>query len=319
MLLVDKPAGPTSHDAVARVRRVFRTREVGHTGTLDPFATGLLVLLLGGATRLARFVEGDRKQYLATARLGMATTTDDATGEEVGRSDGQAVGRSDGQAIGRLDDQAIGRLGDSAIGVPTRAEVESVLAGFIGPQRQRPPAFSAKHIGGERSYARARRGEAVELAEVDVVVHAVELVGYDYPELRFRVTVSAGTYVRALARDLGERLGVGAHLTALRREAIGGLRVEDAVPLDALAAETPLLPPLAVLGHLNQLVVTESEARDLGFGRSVPLAADRLALAGSAAPTEWSAAVAPADRLIAIGRVDGLEFRPQVVLAAAAG
>jgi tRNA pseudouridine55 synthase len=303
VLLVDKPAGPTSHDVVARVRRVFRTREVGHTGTLDPFATGLLVLLLGGATRLARFVEGDRKQYLATARLGMATTTDDATGEEVGRPEGQAVGRPDGQAVG----------------VPDRRLVESVLESFVGPQRQRPPAYSAKHVGGERSYARARRGEAVELSEVDVVVHAVELVGYDYPELRFRVTVSAGTYVRALARDLGERLGVGAHLTALRREAIGGLQVEDAVPLDALAPETPLLPPLAVLGHLNRLLVTESEARDLGFGRSVPLGADRLVFAGSAAPAEWSAAVAPADRLIAIGRVDGAEFRPQVVLAAAAG
>ena len=295
MLLVDKPAGPTSHDVVARVRRVFRTREVGHTGTLDPFATGLLVLLLGGATRLARFVAGDRKQYLATARLGTTTTTDDATGEAVGRSDGQAVT------------------------MPDRATVEAVLASFVGPQRQRPPAFSAKHVGGERSYARARRGEAVELAEVDVVVHAVELVGYDYPELRFRVTVSAGTYVRALARDLGERLHVGAHLTALRREAIGGLRVEDAVPVDALAPGTPLLPPLAVLGHLNQLAVTESEARDLGFGRPVPLAADRVVMAGSAAAAEWCAAVAPVERLVAIGRVDGLEFRPQVVLAAAAG
>jgi tRNA pseudouridine55 synthase len=295
VLLVDKPAGPTSHDVVVRVRRIFRTREVGHTGTLDPFATGLLVLLLGRATRLARFVEGDRKRYLATARLGMATTTDDLTGEP-----------------------AIGRLGDQAIGAPSRAEVEAVLAGFIGPQRQRPPVFSAKHVGGERSYARARRGEAVELAEVDVVVHAVELVGYDYPELRFRATVSAGTYLRALARDLGEHLRVGAHLTALRREAIGGLRVEDAVPVDALAPETALLPPLAVLGHLDRLVVTEAEARDLGFGRPVRLEAGRLVVPGSVAPAEWSAAVAPADRLVAIGRVDGAEFRPQVVLAAAA-
>ncbi len=320
MLLVDKPAGPTSHDVVARVRRVFRTREVGHTGTLDPFATGLMVLLLGGATRLARFVEGDRKQYLATARLGMATTTDDLTGEPTsGRSGDQAIGRLGDQAIGRLGDSAIGRLDGQAVGAPDRMLVESVLASFVGPQRQRPPAFSAKHVDGERSYARARRGEAVELAEVDIVVHAVELVGYDYPELRFRVSVSAGTYVRALARDLGEQLHVGAHLTALRREAIGGLRVENAAPLEALAPETPLLPPLAVLGHLNRLAVTEAEARDLSFGRLVPLTADRVVMAGSAAPAEWSAAVAPVDRLIAIGRVNGTEFRPQVVLAAAAG
>ena len=303
MLLVDKPAGPTSHDVVARVRRIFRTREVGHTGTLDPFATGLLVLLLGGATRLARFIEADHKRYLGTARLGLTTTTDDAMGEP---------------AKGRFGDSAIGRLDGQAVQAPDRTLVESVLESFVGPQRQRPPAYSAKHVGGERSYARARRGETVELAEVDVVVHSVELVGYDYPELRFRATVSAGTYLRALARDLGERLHVGAHLTALRREAIGELRVEDAVPLEALALETPILPPLAVLGHLNRLAVSESEARDLGFGRPVRVEADRLVAAGSAAPAEWSAAVAPGNRLIAIGRVDGLEFRPQVVLAAAA-
>ena len=287
---MDKPAGPTSHDVVSRVRRVLRTREVGHTGTLDPFATGLMVLLLGRATRLARFVEGDRKRYLATARLGVATTTDDASGETV-------VRRSDGLAVGR----------------PTVAEVEAALASFVGAQRQRPPAFSAKHVDGERSYAKARRGEAVELAEVDVVVHAVELVGYDYPELRFRVSVSAGTYVRALARDLGERLGVGAHLTALRREAIGDLRVGQAVPLEALVPETPLLPPLELLGHLHRLEITEAEARDLGFGRAVRLAVDRAAAPGSA----WSAAVAPGGRLIAIGRVERDEFRPQVVLEAA--
>ena len=291
---MDKPAGPTSHDVVSWVRRVLRTREVGHTGTLDPFATGLMVLLLGRATRLARFVEGDRKRYLATARLGVATTTDDASGETV-------VRRSDGLAVGR----------------PTVAEVEAALASFVGAQRQRPPAFSAKHVDGERSYAKARRGEAVELAEVDVVVHAVELVGYDYPELRFRVSVSAGTYVRALARDLGERLGVGAHLTALRREAIGNLRVGQAVPLEALVPETPLLPPLELLGHLHRLEITEAEARDLGFGRSVRLAVDRAAAPGSAGSSAWSAAVAPGDRLIAIGRVERDEFRPQVVLEAA--
>lgn len=300
---MDKPAGPTSHDVVARVRRVLRTREVGHTGTLDPFATGLMVLLLGRATRLARFIEGDRKQYLATARLGLATTTDDATGEP---------------AIGRLGDSAIGRVDGQAVSPPDRMLVESVLESFVGPQRQRPPAFSAKHVDGERSYAKARRGEAVELAEVDVVVHAVELVGYDYPELRFRATVSAGTYVRALARDLGERLHVGAHLAALRREAIGGLRVSDAVALDAIGPDTVLLPPLDVLGHLDRLAVTEREACDLGFGRAVSCPVDRVMIRGAAGGSEWSAAVAPGDRLIAIGRVEGAEFRPQVVLEAAA-
>jgi tRNA pseudouridine55 synthase len=209
-------------------------------------------------------------------------------------------------------------LGGSADSAPSREAVEAALASFVGPQRQRPPAFSAKHVDGERSYQKARRGEAVELAEVDVVVHAVALVGYDYPELRFRATVSAGTYVRALARDLGERLQVGAHLTALRREAIGGLEVAAAVSLDAVGPETVLLPPLAVLGHLDRLLVTEEEARALGFGRALRLVPERERVRGTAGLSEWTAAVAPEERLVAIGRIEGPEFRPQVVLEAAA-
>jgi tRNA pseudouridine55 synthase len=306
---VDKPRGPTSHDAVARVRRVFRTRAVGHTGTLDPFATGLLVILLGKATRLARFVEQQAKTYLATAHLGVRTSTDDLTGEVL---DGPADGRTGG---------------------PSRLEVEAALAGFLGPQRQRPPAFSAKRVDGERSYAKARRGEAVELAEVETVVHAIELVGYRYPELEFRATVSAGTYVRALARDLGERLGVGAHLTSLRREAIGQLRVEQAVPLDQIGPES-LLPPLAVLGHLPRIEVTEEEARALGYGQAVRRsggqwslfrqgnARDPRSLEGkpvplSACSPDPIAAVAPGDRLVAVGRVREDAFQPDVVLEAA--
>jgi len=265
---------------------VFRTKAVGHTGTLDPFATGLLVMLLGRATRLARFVEQQSKTYLATARLGAATTTDDLTGDKLG-------------------DSASGRLGDSVV-PPSRAAVEQALAGFLGPQRQRPPAFSAKRTDGERSYRKARRGEAVTLAEVDVVVHAIELLEYGFPEVRFRCTVSAGTYVRALARDLGERLGTGAHLTALRREAIGTLSVEEAIPLDALDAGCPVLPPLAVLGHLPRVDVTEEQARSLGFGR--------VADAGGGASGGLAVAVGPDQRVVAIGtcREDGLH--PNVVL-----
>lgn len=285
---MDKPSGPTSHDAVARVRRVFRTRAVGHTGTLDPFATGLLVLLLGRATRLARFVEQQQKTYLATARLGVRTGTDDLTGEVV-------AGQVEGRAPGR----------------PDRAEVKRVLASFLGPQRQRPPAYSAKRVGGERSYAKARRGEAVELAEVEIVVHAMELVGYDFPDLQFRTTVSAGSYVRALGRDIGERLGTGAHLTSLRREAIGPLRVEQAVPLDWIGPEA-LLPPLAVLGHLARLELTEGEAKALAFGRAV-----RRDGGLAAAPPEWVAGVAEDGRLVAVGRVRDDAFQPEVVLEAA--
>jgi tRNA pseudouridine55 synthase len=302
---VDKPSGPTSHDVVARVRRTLRTRAAGHAGTLDPFATGLLVVLVGKATRLARFVEQQAKTYLATARLGVATTTDDLTGERI---DGPADGRTGGP-------------GRRVVEPPSRVGIEAALAGFLGPQRQRPPAFSAKRVQGERSYARARRGEAVELPEVDIVVHAMELVGYDYPDLQFRTTVSAGTYVRGLARDLGERLGVGAHLTSLRREAIGGLRVEQALPLDAIGPDA-LLPPLAVLGHLAHLEVTEAEARDLAFGRAVRRDGGTAGHAPesfppsrpSAPPPDWVAAVAADGRLIAVGRLRHQAFHPEVVL-----
>ena len=194
---MDKPAGMTSHDVVQRVRRALGTRAAGHTGTLDPFATGLLVVLVGRATRLARFVEAQPKTYLATARLGIRTTTDDLTGEVIGLESVEPV---------------------------SEPRVREVLAEFLGTHPQRPPQFSAKRVGGERSYRKARRGEPVELADVSVTVHHLEMLAYRPPEFDFRVTVSAGTYVRAIARDLGERLGVGAHLTRLRREAIGPLR-----------------------------------------------------------------------------------------------
>jgi len=266
---------------VARLRRVLRTRAVGHTGTLDPFATGLLVVLVGRGTRLARFVETLPKTYLATVRLGFRTTTDDSTGQAMGS------------------------------GTPPPpvevAIVREVLADFLGPQAQRPPAYSAKRVRGERSYARARRGEAVELPEADIVVHALELLGYAYPELLLRLTVSAGTYVRGLARDLGERLGVGAHLAALRREAIGTLRVEQALPLEAVGPETPLLPPLAVLGHLARIELGAEEAAAVRHGRVIR-------------PEVWCSgpvALMHDGELVAIARGGVAGLRPAVVLESA--
>jgi tRNA pseudouridine55 synthase len=281
---VDKPAGLTSHDVVARVRRALGIRAAGHTGTLDPFATGLLVVLVGRATRLARFVEQQAKTYVAAARLGVVTSTDDLTGDVVSGGAGEPES---------------GR-------VPSQDELEAAVRAFLGPQKQRPPAYSAKKIEGERSYAKARRGERVELADVDIVVHATELLGYGYPDLQFRVTVSAGTYVRAIGRDLGERLGTGAHLTALRREAIGDLRVEQAIPLDEVSPAA-LLSPLAVLGHLGRVDLSDADATALGYGKAVPVP-------GAAVPPGHLAAVAPGHRLIAIGRVEGDLFRPEVVL-----
>ena len=274
---MDKPAGPTSHDVVQRVRRVLKTRAVGHTGTLDPFATGLLVVLVGRATRLARFVEAEAKTYLATARLGVATDTDDATGAPLGPP--------------------------AVLGELSAARVAEVLAEFAGEQRQRPPRYSAKHVDGERSYRLARRGVAVEPAETTVVVRQIDLVEYAPPALVFRVTVSAGTYVRALARDLGERLGVGAHLTALRRESIGPLRVEDAVRLTDVDAAA-VRPARAVLGHLPTVELDEPGRVAVSHGRAVPADAD----------AQGDVALVHEGELVAVARAGDGWFRPSVVL-----
>lgn len=276
-MLVDKPAGLTSHDVVQRIRRVVGVRAVGHTGTLDPFATGLLVVLVGRATRLARFLEGEAKTYLATARLGSRTDTDDLTGTPLGEP-----ARIDG-----MEESLVGRE----------------LARFVGTQRQRPPSFSAKHVGGERSYRRARRGEAVAPAEITVTIHRIDLVAFRPPEVVFRATVSAGTYLRAIARDLGERLAVGAHLTALRREMIGALRVEDAVPLDQ-ASLAHLRPALAVLGHLPAVPVDDPGRTAVMHGRPLP-AEERLA---------GQVALLYAGEVIAVARADRGWLRPTVVV-----
>jgi tRNA pseudouridine55 synthase len=277
---VDKPAGLTSHDAVQRVRRALRTRQAGHTGTLDPFATGLLVVLVGRATRLARFVESEAKTYLATARLGVRTATDDVTGAVIEERDADRL---------------------------SLERVRETLAGFAGEQRQRPPAYSAKHVGGERSYRLARRGAAVEPPEATVTVHRIELVDWEPPAVTFRATVSAGTYLRAIGRDLGERLGVGGHLTALRREAIGGLRVEEAVPLDQVGPDA-LLPPARVLGHLPAVELDPAAKAAVVHGRAV---ADAGAVMMPGLPVMLLAG----DELVAVARPEEGRLQPTVVLA----
>ncbi len=225
VLVVDKPAGPTSHDIVDRARRVLGTRRVGHTGTLDPFATGVLPLCLGRATRLARFLAAGEKTYRATVRLGFATTTDDLTGEPLATERG-------------------GVVRDAAAG---DSELEAALAGLVGGFDQVPPAFSAKQVAGRRAYELARRGEAVSRAAVPVTVYALELLARNADVLELEVRCSAGTYVRAIARDLGERLGCGAHLAALRRTRSGGFGLEAAVPGDTFARAIESVVPMARL------------------------------------------------------------------------
>lgn len=260
---------------------MLRERSVGHAGTLDPFATGLLVILVGRATRLARYVERQAKGYLAEAVLGVATDTDDATGTVVPRQD---PGRP----------------------LPPEEEIRAALATLVGQYPQRPPAYSARRIAGERAYRLARRGELVDLPATEVTVHALEVVEWAAPVLRFRAVVSAGTYVRALARDLGERLGVGAHLAGLRREWIGPLRVEQAHPLETIDAGTMLLPPLDLVAHLPRVELDAGELAAVSQGRSVP----RELASGEAALVREG-------RLVAVAEAVPAGWQPRVVLEAA--
>ena len=206
MLLVDKPAGMTSHDVVQHVRRIYGERSIGHLGTLDPFATGLLVLLLGRATRLANFLDIEPKVYEATLGFGAETDTDDSTGTVIRTS-----------------------------APPTETDVRSALPSLTGTISQIPPAYSAKSVDGTRAYAAARRGEPLELEPVNVHVHSWDVHSLGPDSLSATITCSGGTYIRALARDLGRLTSSAAHLTALRRTRIGSFDVRQAATLDALA------------------------------------------------------------------------------------
>lgn len=246
MVLVAKPGGPggpTSHDVVDRVRRALEGARVGHLGTLDPFAAGLLVILVGRATRLASFAAAWTKSYEGVIRLGAATTTDDATGEPAGGS----------EAWRALD----------------RARVEQALARFRGAYEQRPPAFSAVKVAGERAYRRARRGEAVILAPRRVEVVELELTGLEPPDVRFRATVSGGTYLRGLARDVGEELGCGAHLAALTRTRVGPFRLADAVAPEAVTPGA-LRDGAALVADLPRRELDAAGRAAVVHGRPVP-------------------------------------------------
>ncbi|OZB81314.1 tRNA pseudouridine(55) synthase TruB [Microbacterium sp. 13-71-7] len=274
ILLVDKPGGMTSHDVVARTRRVFGTRKVGHAGTLDPMATGLLVVGIEAATRLLTFVVGADKTYLATIRLGQSTGTDDAEGEILASADPDRV---------------------AAI---TPDEISAGIAALTGAISQVPSAVSAIKVDGRRAYDRVRAGEDVVLAARDVVVSRFDLLD-DRPgdggvrDLDVVVDCSSGTYIRALARDLGAALGVGAHLTALRRTRVGPFEVADASSLDDLAEARPLTAADAAARILPVLEVGAQEAVDLRHGKR--LVGQRARLEGPRA-----AAIDPDGALIGI-------------------
>jgi tRNA pseudouridine55 synthase len=274
LLLIDKPAGVTSHDVVDVVRRALDTKKVGHAGTLDPMATGLLLIGVGRATRLLRFLGDLPKTYEGTMRLGVDTTTLDAEGEVVARS-------------------------------PVTASEENVRAAMhalVGESSQRPPAYSAVKVGGRKLYEAARAGERLEGEPRPIRVDAFELAAFDPPDASFRVTCSAGTYVRVLAADVGAALHTGAHLTALRRTAIGPFIAEDAVPPDRPGRPLPIE---TAVRHLPRLDLDPDEAVAAAHGR--PLGP--VGLPGPYAVFD------PESRLIGVYADDGPRARPQVILA----
>jgi len=264
LLLIDKPTGPTSHDVVALVRRGAKERQVGHAGTLDPLATGLLVVCVGSATRLSEYLLNKDKRYLAHVRLGQSTNTYDAAGAITATSE---------------------RL-------PERAAVEAALINFRGPVWQRPPAFSAIKRGGQKLYELARRGEAVELEPRRVTIYHLEIVEWAPPICVLEVLVSAGTYIRSLAHDLGQALGCGAHLAALRRTHSGQFAVAEAVTVEALQTEfaagtwaARLKPLAAAVPDWPTLALSAEEARRVQNGQFLPLAEDVAADALARATT----------------------------------
>ena len=249
VLVVDKPAGPTSHDVVARARRAIGERRIGHTGTLDPLATGVLPLVVGRATRLAQFLSSDEKEYIADVRFGAATATYDGEGR---------VAAPDAGACSTLRTEALGPLLDD----------------FRGTYWQTPPPFSAKKIGGTPAYRLARADRPVELKPVRVTVHALEVLSCAGDLVKLRIVSSSGFYVRSLASELGKRLGCGAYLDGLRRTRAGAFTLENAVALDdlergAAGATAHLVPMDALLPFLPPVVVNDRGARRAAHGNAL--------------------------------------------------
>lgn len=290
ILLVDKPGGMTSHDVVARARRALNTRKIGHAGTLDPMATGLLILGVGPATRLLTFIVGLGKTYEATIRLGIATESDDADGVETERA------------------------APDAVAAVTAERIAAGIARLSGEIEQIPSRVSAIKVAGRRAYDLARAGEHVELTARRVTVSRFEVAGIrpadDHVDVDVVVDCSSGTYIRALARDLGADLGVGGHLTALRRSAIGPFSVSDAVSEVAPGVElrSDAVVAATVLGAFP---VTAAEAQDLRHGKRLAGAASRL---GTATP----AAIAPDGTLVGIVERRGDDVKSAMNMATGA-
>lgn len=278
-LNVDKPLGMTSHDVVAKVRRASGIKKIGHAGTLDPLATGVLILCVGGATRLSDYVMHGTKRYLARVCLGITTDTYDAEGAIVAQQDASHI---------------------------TQFQVEHALERFVGEFDQVPPMYSAIKQGGRKLYDLARAGETVERAARAVRIDSLELTDWQPPEFTLDVTCSAGTYIRSLAYDLGEALGVGAHLSGLARTASGVFTLENATPLDTLLTDfgSHLITPAIALAEYPTLTLDAAAQAELVHGR---------AIAGDDADGTIRMAYDAQQRLVAVLRAEGGRLRPQKV------
>lgn len=300
LIIIDKPAGLTSHDVVARLRRILKTKKIGHTGTLDPFATGVLVMLVGKATRLARFLHSDEKEYEAVLRFGFETDTGDVTGER--RDD------PDGNSSDKLQ----------FVGPET---ITQALHEFRGEVEQVPPMYSAKKIDGKRLYKLAREGVEVERQPVKVLITELELTGEvgagtGTKDFGLRVACSAGTYIRTLAEDIGRKIGIGCHLAELRRIRAGRFRIDQAITLEDLErsisdAELPPILPLAeAVSHLVSYALSASDLERVARGMPI--------LPGSVVREirEPIAMLTAEGALAAVGEYDETEkvIRPKLVM-----
>ena len=246
LLNINKPVGPTSHDIVARVRKLIgrRKTKVGHAGTLDPFADGVLVVCVGAATRLADYVQQQPKSYRAVMTLGTVSDTHDIEGEITENPDAAPVD---------ID------------------EVRSLLKTFVGRIDQAPPAYSALHVDGKRAYDLARSGRELDLPPREVNIYQIDLAAYEYPNLTIEVACGAGTYIRSLARDIGDKLGVGAYCSGLTRTAIGRFDLAEAVDLDDVDPARDLIDPIAALDALTKIAVNPADMNRLAMGKMVML------------------------------------------------
>jgi len=284
LLLVDKESGPTSHDLVAALRRLLGVRRIGHCGTLDPLATGLMVLCVGNFTRLNPWLSSTDKEYVAILTLGATSDT--------------------GDAEGHIEEFVAPRI-------PSEAEILKCLCNFKGEIEQVPPAFSAIKVGGVRSHKLARAGKQAELKARKVRIDEIELIAFDYPTLKIRVRCSKGTYIRSLAMDIGDELGCGAYLGALRRTAIGSMKIDQALSLEAIEGhigaktlDEHFLDPRSALPDLRHVCLSGEGLIRFGHGNRIDL---------NEAAGEY-AVYSKAGDLCGIGRCEDDQLQPTIVL-----